>query len=479
VIDPVTHTEIPAAAPVPPLPPPPDDPPTAAPAPAMSQPAVPVSAQLEFRRFADLAAEVDAAGPRQWLIRGIWPAGDYGVHAAEPKAQKTWNTADLAVSVATGTPWLGTFPIDTVGPVIVFHGEGGKASIVRRIRAVLAERSLDEQDLQVEVCVRAPHLGDLQHLTEFAARIEIVQPALVVLDPLYLSAGGANLRDLYEMGALLEAPQRICQAAGASFWVVHHFNRQNGAGAARITGAGPSEWGRVLVTATVKARHTHPDSLATDVVTELEIIGGEVPDRTIRVRRHIVADDPDDLDSPLRVTVTANDKLDQVAGSGDVESLPPGARKLLEAMEALDAPTSQKGLVDWIAETHGHGLKRETVSRYLNELADQHGLVDCIDEGDFKPKLWFLTAPSDSTPNGRPGAPEVPRSRGDHAGKRQNPSESPCDPCDVTRDVTRDERRVTRVTDPKGGHTSHGSSQDHAGDDPQGHTDAPLFETPV
>jgi hypothetical protein len=97
---------------------------------------VPSFALLPVRRFAEVAAEVDARGPRKWLIRGIWPAGDYGVHGAEPKAGKTWNALDLSVSVASGTPWLGAVPVDTTGPVLVFAGEGGDGNIVRRLRAI-------------------------------------------------------------------------------------------------------------------------------------------------------------------------------------------------------------------------------------------------------------------------------------------------------------------------------------------------------
>ena len=91
--------------------------------------AKPGGGQLAVHRFADLAREVDSRGPRRGLIRGIWPAGDYGVHGAEPKAGKTWNSIDLAVSVGSGTPWLGAVPIDTTGPVLVFAGEGGEGNV--------------------------------------------------------------------------------------------------------------------------------------------------------------------------------------------------------------------------------------------------------------------------------------------------------------------------------------------------------------
>ena len=63
---------------------------------------------------------------------------------------------------------------------------------------------------------------------ELADMIARVGPVLVMLDPLYLAASGADKGDLYGMGALLERPQHLCQEAGAALLVVHHFNRQAG-----------------------------------------------------------------------------------------------------------------------------------------------------------------------------------------------------------------------------------------------------------
>jgi hypothetical protein len=231
-------------------------------------------------------------GPRKWLIRGIWPAGAYGVHGAEMKAQKSWNGFDLAVSVASGTPWLNTYEVDAPGPVIIFAGEGGKAAIVRRLRAICNGRGLKAEDLPIVVCARAPHLGNNAHLALFQEQTAHTKPRLVILDPLYLSAGGADGKDLYAMGALLERAQHTCEAHDASLFVITHYNRKEGTGPMRITGAGPAEWGRVLIGAKVISRHTNIETLATTVVLELDVIGGEIPDQGIRVRRDIHADDP-------------------------------------------------------------------------------------------------------------------------------------------------------------------------------------------
>jgi hypothetical protein len=63
----------------------------------------------------------------------------------------------------------------------------------------------------------------------------------------------------------------------------------------------------------------------------------------------------------------------------------PAATKLLAAVRAREQPATAAVLVDWIAEHHGHGLRRETVSRSLND----RGLVDHIDQGNGIGKLWL------------------------------------------------------------------------------------------
>lgn len=352
-----------------------------------------VGGGLPFLTLAELCAKVDAAGPRRWLLRGLWPAGEYGVHSAEMKAQKTWNTVDLAVSVASGTAWLDAIPVDDPGPVVMFAGEGSESNLVRRLRAVCNARDVKAETLPIVVCTRAPHLSDRLHLVEMAAKIDAVRPRLVTLDPLYLAARGAQATSLYDMGAMLEAPQHICQEAGAALWVATHNNRKEGKGAGRISGAGPAEWGRILLVGEVKSRRTDPATMETTVIVQLDVIGGEIADQGLRVTRRIRAEDPDDLDSPLiyAVETSAGDDDQADPGPAGGEKLSPAGRKLLEALgDGGGMPASSAQLVDRIAGRHGHGLTRETCSRELNKLLDAQ-LVDRIDPaGRGQPALWCL-----------------------------------------------------------------------------------------
>ena len=341
---------------------------------------------LTFLTVKELRAKVAAAGPRKYLLRGYWPHGDYGVHAGDMKAQKTWNTIDIAVSVASGTPWLGLVPVDVSGPVLMFAGEGGEADLLRRIDAVARSRGLTADDLPITVCCRAPHLSDAVHLGLMADELDRIRPVLTTLDPLYLAARGAKLGDLYAMGALLEAPQHLCQEAGSSLWVAHHQNRKEGRGAMRMSGAGPAEWGRVLISATVISRNVNLATGETTVVTELDTIGGSIPGGTLRVVRRIRAEDPEDLDSTLHYSVVTT----EAEPSETDQDMPPARTKLLEAMRALGGQRSGEELVDWISQKHGHGLSRQTVSRELNHLLEA-GYIDRLDpSAPGRPALWML-----------------------------------------------------------------------------------------
>ena len=74
-----------------------------------------------------------------------------------------------------------------------------------------------------------------------------------------------------------------------------------------------------------------------------------------------------------------------------LRNMPPARAKLLEALRAAGEPITVKAAVDWIADRHGHGLKRETCSRQLNALLAA-GLADSIPaEAKFKEALWFAT----------------------------------------------------------------------------------------
>lgn len=343
---------------------------------------------LDISDAVEVFRRVDAAGPPTWLVRGLWPADAYGVLGAEDKAGKTWTVLDLAVSVATGTPWLGHFECSP-GPVLAFLGEGGERNVVRRLRAILASRGLTDEVLEgmLRLCFRVPHLTDRQHLERVRAEVREHPPVVVTLDPLYLAAPGGKGSDLYAMGEALGAIQSICQDADSALTVMTHWNKTGtGSGAQRFTGVGPGAWGRVLGSAAVERRTVDEDGTS-DVLLRWEFTGGEIADVTFRCRRRVRAEDPDDLESPLSYSVDVTEAPHDETDDG----LSRPQRRVFAALEGPDRPLGVREIGDRMAEDgQGPPLRRDTIQKALGALLDR-GLVDADKPGRGERNGWWRT----------------------------------------------------------------------------------------
>jgi hypothetical protein len=355
------------------------------------------AAELAVSSYREVAARVAAAGEPRWLIQGIWPADAYGVLAAQEKAGKTWAALDLAVSVATGQPWLDHFACPSPGPVLVFLGEGGERATVRRIEAIATAKGIDPDQLAdpLRLCFRVPRLaapGAGGELAAIQAELDSHPAALVVLDPLYLAAAGASGSNLYDMGAVLQAIQGVCQQAGCALLVVTHWNKTgDGRGADRISGAGPAAWARVICSVSIHYRGSDPDG-ASNVVLGVELIGGEIADTRFRIRRRVQADDPADLGAPLAYAVEV------LAGDDEDLDLEPAAAALsksrqwvLTALRAGGDMQTVKQLGDRLAQA-GHPLKPRTIQTALGEL-EAAGLATGSEEGNGRARYWSPTTP--------------------------------------------------------------------------------------
>ena len=355
------------------------------------------AAELVVSSFGEVAARVAAAGEPRWLIQGLWPADAYGVLAAQEKAGKTWAALDLAVSVATGRPWLDHFACPNPGPVLVFLGEGGERATVRRIEAIAASKGVDPDQLadQLRLCFRVPRLaapGAGSELAAIQAELAEHPAALIVLDPLYLAAAGASGSNLYDMGAVLQAIQGVCQQAGCALLVVTHWNKTgDGRGADRISGAGPAAWARVICSIAVHYRGSDPNG-ASIVLLGVELIGGEIADTRFRIRRRIRSGDPADLGAPLAYAVEVLADEDEDLGLEPAAAALSKSRQwVLTALRAGGDLQTVKQLGDRLAQG-GHPLKPRTIQTALGEL-EAAGLIAGSEEGIGRARYWSPATP--------------------------------------------------------------------------------------
>lgn len=333
-----------------------------------------------------VAHRVDQMPPPQFLARPVWPGDAHGIIGAENKAGKTWAILDMAVTVASGNSWLGQYPCDRPGSVLVFLGEGGERKMIRRARAVAHFYGTRIEDLPIRVCHRVPQLGYEHHVAFVAAELEAHPAVLVIVDPLYLAAKGAKASSLFEMATVLEPIQALCQKAQAALVVVHHWNKTGtGKDRDRFSGAGSAEWGRVLASVSVENKTADVDGESV-VTLGWQFIGDEIPDVDIKLVRRVRALDQDDLASPMTYSVT------RAAGAVDVEPWD-GPTQCMAAVRhyfenhADGQEISKNAMLERLRAT-GNSYRSKTVAEALERLAVDDVLA--VRNGAHNSRLFSL-----------------------------------------------------------------------------------------
>jgi replicative DNA helicase len=180
--------------------------------------------------FLSSAAFEEADYPSDWLVEGILMAGQPGVIGGPQKTLKTSLMVDLAVSLGTGSPFLGRFPVPEARRVAVISGESGAAALQDLARRVARARkvALDEE-CRVIWSFRLPRLGRIQDRKALRRSLREAQVDVVFIDPLYLclldGAKGLSAANLFDIGPLLRKAGETCLAAGATPVFVHHSSK--------------------------------------------------------------------------------------------------------------------------------------------------------------------------------------------------------------------------------------------------------------
>lgn len=163
---------------------------------------------------------------RKWLVQGLWTRTAVGVIGGPPKACKSFLAIDMAISVATGTPCLDRFYVDSPGPALVYFAEDAQSIVRSRVEALCQHRSLalDQLDLHV---ITAPSLRiDLdQDRQGLVQAIENIRPRLVLLDPL-VRLHRLCENDAREMSGLLGFLRDLQRTYELAVALVHHSSKR-------------------------------------------------------------------------------------------------------------------------------------------------------------------------------------------------------------------------------------------------------------
>lgn len=212
-----------------------------------------------------LAVKVGAKDWYEWEQRNAWTPESWGVHdlvergpepppevikgllrrscvmqiSSGPKMRKSFLLLDLALSVATGKPWLG---METVaGPVVYVDAENQAALIRSRLPSVADGKKVDLQALNDRVRflplrwkLRGKSLPEIVQGVIRSIRAMKEPPVLAILEPLYLLLRGAKEKEAEEVTLALEELDELCNAVGCASVFVHHFSKGSQSGKASM-----------------------------------------------------------------------------------------------------------------------------------------------------------------------------------------------------------------------------------------------------
>lgn len=179
--------------------------------------------------------------PREWLLRrGEVPMlarGLVGLLVAPGGRGKTYALCDLAISIATGLPWLGVIDVASRGRVVLALAEEDDAEVRRRLHAVARARRLSEGDLAAAdahivalglagrdvslVVVDGSTVAPSALQRELVRRVSGHEHHAVLLDPLARWAPGVESDNAVATRAI-ELLEEIAAAARGTVLVAHH-----------------------------------------------------------------------------------------------------------------------------------------------------------------------------------------------------------------------------------------------------------------
>jgi len=116
--------------------------------------------------------------PPHWAVANIWPEGAMGVIGGAPKNGKSSLALELAITLATGTPFLGLadqFPMRVPpSPVLYVQVENSKGRVQRDLQEVLVARGLGYFEQESVGYVDLAYPGEEEKLGEeqFVRRFE-------------------------------------------------------------------------------------------------------------------------------------------------------------------------------------------------------------------------------------------------------------------------------------------------------------------
>jgi hypothetical protein len=175
-----------------------------------------------------------------YIVEGLFVDKAPLIVGGREKCFKTSLTMDLAISLATGKPFLGRFPIVQTRHVTFFTAEIGDAAGKLLVRRIRESKGIEEGKIgPLNIVTTVPSFSvhkifdkktGLPELVasvplEFRMYLDSVDTDVIVFDPLYFCLQGSEVGDMYAIGSVLKVITDLCKER--NIWPIfcHHARK--------------------------------------------------------------------------------------------------------------------------------------------------------------------------------------------------------------------------------------------------------------
>lgn len=164
---------------------------------------------------------------RPSVIEGLLRKGEVMNVISAPKIGKSWLVIDLALSVATGRPWLEKWSCEQ-GRVLILDNELHCETIANRIPKVASARGIEVENVSeaINVCSMRGALKDLIGMREFFESLRVREYSLIICDAFYrFLPKDTDENDNGSVAELYNYLDSYAATTGASFCLIHHSTK--------------------------------------------------------------------------------------------------------------------------------------------------------------------------------------------------------------------------------------------------------------
>lgn len=174
------------------------------------------------------------------LIEGVLHRGSKMVLGGGSKSYKTWALADMALSVASGTPWWG-IPCN-LGVVCYVNLEIQDYFFKSRINEIITAKAVLVANGKFFLWNLRGYSTDLEEICEtMVNEIKQIKPTLIIIDPIYKVMAGLDENKAGDISYILNQLDRLAVETDAAVVFGAHFAKGNASGKEsldRISGSG-------------------------------------------------------------------------------------------------------------------------------------------------------------------------------------------------------------------------------------------------